>query len=145
MASLDDILTVQKNGVVAINNLKTNFLYIGNTIAAIYQYMKGTPLASGAAVTGGYATVYTVPTGQQVAIVDMEICNTASTSATFYISLVPPGGTAGASNAVFYAAPINPNTTVQWTGQQVLAAGGKIAAYASATTVTFKFDGGPGA
>jgi hypothetical protein len=137
MASLDDILTTQKNGVVAINNL-------GQYLNGIYQYIKGAPLASGAAGTGTYATLYTVPTGTQMAIVDIEICNTSAAQATFYISLVPPGGVAGASNALFYAAPINGHTTVQWTGQQVLAAGGFVAAYASASTVTFKVGGGPG-
>jgi hypothetical protein len=137
MASLDDILTTQKNGVVAING-------INRSLAGIYNYMKGRPLASGAAGTGGYSTLYTVPTGSQMAIVDIEICNTAASPATFYISLCAAGDTAGASNAVFYAAPINGNTTVQWTGQQVLEAGGFVAAYASASTVTIKVGGGPG-
>lgn len=136
-ASLDDILTTQKNGVVAINGINIS-------MAGLYAYVKGRPLASGAAGTGTYSTLYTVPTAQQMAIVDIEICNTSATPATFYISLVPQGGTAGASNALFYAAPINGNTTVQWTGQQVLTAGGFIAAYASASTVTFKIGGGPG-
>jgi hypothetical protein len=137
MASLDDILTTQKNGVIGINN-------IGQALTGLFNYSRGTPLSSGAAGTGAYATLYTVPTGRQMAIVDIEICNTSATPATFYVSLVPPGGTAGASNAIFYAAPINGNTTVQWTGQQVLAAGGFVAAYASASTVTIKIGGGPG-
>ena len=115
-ASLDDILTTQKNGVIAINNL-------GQYILGISTFMKGTPLASGAAGTGTYSVLYTVPTNKQMAISDIEICNTSATPATFYVSLVPSGGTAGASNAVFYAAPINGNTTVQWTGFQVLTAG----------------------
>ena len=137
MASLDDILSAQKNGVVAING-------INQALAGIYTYVKGRPLASGAAGTGGYTTLYTVPANIQMAIVDIEICNTSATPATFYISLCASGDTAGASNAMFYAAPINGNTTVQWTGQQVLTAGGFVAAYASASTVTFKVGGGPG-
>lgn len=137
MASLDDILTAQKNGVIGING-------IVQALTGIYGYFKGTPLASGAAGTGSYASLYTVPTGSQVAIVDIEICNTGATAATFYISLVPSGGTAGANNALFYNAPIPPYTTVQWTGQQVLAAGGSVQAYASTTAVTIKVGGGPG-
>jgi hypothetical protein len=136
-ASLSDILTTQKNGVIGINN-------IGQALTGIYNYTRGTSLASGAAGTGTYATLYTVPTGQQVAIVDIEICNTGASAATFYVSLVPQGGTAGASNALFFNAPIPPYTTVQWTGQQVLAAGGFVAAYASASSVTIKVGGGPG-
>lgn len=136
-ASLDDILTAQKNGVVAINGINIS-------MAGILAYAKGKSLTSGSAGTGTYATLFTVPSGTQMAIVDIEICNTSATPATFYISLVPQGGTAGASNALFYAAPINGYQTVQWTGQQVLTAGGFIAAYASSASVTIKIGGGPG-
>ena len=136
-ASLSDILTTQKNGVIGINN-------IGQALTGLLTYTRGASLSSGSAGTGGFATLYTVPPGQQVAIVDIEICNTGATSATFYISLVPSGGTAGVSNALFYNAPIPPYTTVQWTGQQVLSAGGFVAAYASSANVTFKIGGGAG-
>lgn len=135
--SLDDILTTQKNGVVAINNISVS-------LSGLYAYVRGTPLSSGPAGTGTYATLYTVPSGRQMAIVDIEICNTSATPATFYISLVPSGGTAGATNALFYNAPINGNTTVQWTGQQVLTAGSFVAAYASSSSVTIKVGGAPG-
>jgi hypothetical protein len=136
-ASLDDILTTQKNGVIAINGI--NF-----SLSGLYNYIRGEPLSSGAAGTGSYSTLYTVPTGYRMAITDIEICNTASSPATFYVSIVPTGGTAGAGNALFYNAPINGNTTVQWTGQQVLEAGGFVAAYASSSSVTIKVGGGPG-
>lgn len=134
-ASLDDILTTQKNGVVGINN-------IGQALSGIYTYTKGSSLAAGPAGTGSYATLYTVPTGRQAAITDIEICNTGTTTATFYISLCALGETAGASNALFYNAPITPGQTVQWTGQQVITAGGFVAAYASSASVTFKIGGG---
>ena len=136
-ASLDDILTTQKNGVVAINGINL-------AVTGIFSYARGATLASGAAGTGGYSTLYIVPSGRQMAIVDIEICNTSAAPATFYVSLVPAGGTAGANNAIFYAAPIAGNTTVQWTGQQVLEAAGFVAAYASSSSVTFKIGGGPG-
>lgn len=136
-ASLDDILTTQKNGVVAINGINL-------AVSGLFSYIRGAPLSSGPAPTGSYSTLYTVPTGRQVAIVDIEICNTSASPARFFVSLVESGGTAGASNAIFYDAPIPGNTTVQWTGQQVLLAGGFVAAYASASSVTFKIGGGPG-
>lgn len=136
-ASLDDILTTQKNGVVAINGINV-------AVSGLYAYVKGSPLSSGAAGTGTYATLYTVPTGRQVAITDIEICNTSASPATFYISLVPSGGTAGAANALFYAAPINGNTTIQWTGQQVLQSGGFVSGYASSSAITIKIGGGAG-
>lgn len=137
VASLDDVLTTQKNGVVGINAISA-------ALAGLYAYTRGTPIASGSAGTGSFATLYTVPTGRQMAIVDIEICNTSAVPATFYISLVPAGNIADATNALFYNAPINGNTTVQWTGQQVLSAGGFVAAYASTSDVTIRVSGGPG-
>lgn len=137
MAGLDDILSAQKNGVVGINNLATTWV-------KYYNYIKGATLTGGAAGTGGFAILYTVPTTQSTTITDIEICNTGSTTATFYIALVPSGGTANASTSLFYNAPIPPYTTVQWTGNQVLAAGGTVQGYASSTSVTIKVSGAPG-
>jgi hypothetical protein len=137
VANLDDILTTQKNGVVALNSISSSLL-------GIFDFSKATVLNAGAATTGSYATLYTVPSSIQMAIVDIEICNAGSTSETFSISFVPAAGTAGSSNALFYNAPINPNTTVQWTGKQVLTGGQTVRATASSTNVTFKVTGGPG-
>lgn len=138
MASLDDILTTQKNGVVALNN-------IALTTSNQYAYNKGLPLTRGSANSSGYALLYTVPSTQQLTITDIEICNTGNATATFYISFVPSGGTAGANNALFYAAPIPGNSTVQWTGTQVLAASTTVQGYASSNAVTIMISGGPGA
>ena len=137
MASLDDILTTQKNGVVAINSIST-------ALAGLYAYVKGLPLTRAPAATGTYASLYVVPTGKQLTLTDIEICNTGTTAATFYVSLVPQGGTAGAGNALFYAAPISPKMTVQWTGQQIIASGGSVQAYASSADVTIMISGSPG-
>lgn len=138
MASLDDILTVQKNGVVALNNLALSTAYQ-------YAYNKGQELTRGSANTSGFTTLFTVPSTKQMTITDIEICNTGATSATFYVSFVPSGGTAGANNAVFYAAPINGRMTVQWTGNQVLTAGSTVQGYASSNAVSIMISGGPGA
>ncbi len=138
MASLDDILTTQKNGVIALNNLA---LSTSNQ----YAFLKGQALTSGEANTSGYATLFTVPTTQQMTITDIEICNANATGANFYISFVPSGGTAGANNALFYNAPINGRTTVQWTGGQVLKPGSTVQAYATSNSVSFLISGGPGA
>lgn len=137
MAGLDDILSAQKNGVVGINNLAT-------TWAKYYNYLKGAALSGGAAGTGTFAVLYTVPAGQSTTITDIEICNTGAAPATFYIALVPAGGTANASTSMFYNAPIPPYTTVQWTGNQVLGTGGTVQGYASTSAVTIKVSGAPG-
>jgi hypothetical protein len=133
MASLGDILTTQKNGVVAINALQQ---YLGN----MYNIFRGTPVTPTAATTS-VSTLYTVPANTQFLLTDIEICNTVATAGTFNIYLVPSGGTAAQSNALFYAAPINGYTTVQWTGQQSLGAGYTVQALASATTITIKVSG----
>jgi hypothetical protein len=133
MASLDDILTTQKNGVVAINSLSQYLSYV-------YNLMRGTPL-SPAASTTSVSTLYSVPSTGQFLLTDIEICNTSATAGTFTIYLVPSGGTAGASNALFSSSSINGNTTVQWTGQQSLGAGYTVQALASATTITIKVSG----
>lgn len=134
MANLDDILTTQKNGVVAINS-------IGSSLSGLYTYVKGAPLTRAPAATGGYAALYTVPIGKQLTLTDIEICNTGATAATFYISLVADGDSAGTGNALFYAAPISPKMTIQWTGQQIVTSNGTVQAYASSADVTIMISG----
>lgn len=134
MASLDDILTTQKNGVIAINNLSQNI----GVIAAIYR---GNPLPSGNAGTST-GTIYTVLTGQQFTLTDIEICNASASATTFSIYIVASGGTAGTSNALFYNAPINGNTTVQWTGSTALSAGSTIQGSSASGNVVIKISGG---
>jgi hypothetical protein len=133
-ASLDDILTTQKNGVVAINGLNQNV----GILASVYR---GGPQPAAAAGTSA-GTIYTVPTGQQFTLTDIEICNASATPTTFSIYLVASGGSASASNALFYNAPINGNTTVQWTGSTALSAGSTVQVSAGAATVVIKISGG---
>lgn len=134
MASLDDILTTQKNGVIAINNLAQN-------IGAISSVYRGGPQPSGAAGST-IGTLYTVPTGQQFTLTDIEICNASASASSFSIYLVASGGAAGTTNALFYNAPINGNTTVQWTGSTALSAGSTIQASSASGNITIKISGG---
>jgi len=143
-ASLSDILTAQKNGVIAINNLAgiTNSSVLALDRIAAFLESTGVPGPLGqAAASTSFATLYTAPAGALAQVTDITICNTVVTPATFSICLVPSGGTAGAGNALFFDAPIPGNTTVQWTGSQFMLAGGFIAAKASATTVAFTIGG----
>lgn len=136
MASLDDILTAQKNGVVALSSLS-------QTYANMFTFSKGTNLSK-IALSTATTTLYTVPTGVQFTLNDIEICNTSGSPATFTIYLVPSGTASSNSNALFYSAPIAGNTTVQWTGSQILTAGATIQASASTTNVTVMISGGQG-
>ncbi len=138
-ASLSDILTTQKNGVVAINNLGSYTQIIANYTTALAAV---DPLAGPVGATTGYVTVYTAPTGVIGKITEIDICNANSAAASFYIHIIPSGGVAGTSNALFYNAPINANTTVQWTGGIALNAGDFIQVKGSTTGITFYVSGG---
>lgn len=143
-ASLSDILTAQKNGVIAINNLAGYTNATSAFLERIAEFLESTgvpgPLGQAAASTS-FATLYTAPSGALAQVTDITICNTVAASATFSICLVPSGGTAGASNALYFDAAITGNETVHWTGSQFVAAGGFIAAKASAVTVCFTIGG----
>jgi hypothetical protein len=154
MASLDDILTTQKNGVVAINGLNqtmrqieadlivadTSLAAISTTLSKMYTNFRNVHLFNGAAGTS-VATLYTSPASTVSCVTDIMIANTAATSATFYLFIVPAAGSASAANALFYAVPIAANTTVQWTGNQAISTGATLQGYASATSVTFSVTG----
>jgi hypothetical protein len=137
--SLTDILTTQKNGVIAINNLAS----YTQTIASYTTVLAGTDqLAPPTGGTTSYVTIYTAPAGVIGRISEIDICNGNATAASFYIHLIPAGGTASTSNALFYNAPINGNTTVQWTGGLALNAGDFVQVKASVTGITFNVSGG---
>ena len=138
-ASLSDILTTQKNGVVAINNLASYTSTIANNTGVLSGTDQLAPPTGG---TTGYVTIYTAPTGVIGRIAEIDICNGNATAATFYIHIISSGGTASTSNALFYNAPINGYTTVQWTGGFALQSGDFIQVKASTTGITFNVSGG---
>lgn len=143
-ASLSDILSAQKNGVIAINNLAAYTDTANGFLERIAVFLESTgvprPLGQAAASTS-FATLYTSPVGALAQVTDITICNTAATAATFSVCLVPSGGSPSTGNALFFDAPIPARTTVQWTGSQFVAAGGFVSGRASATTVTFTVGG----
>jgi hypothetical protein len=103
-----------------------------------------------AAMTTSYATIYTVPTASTVPAVpatrtfvkDITIVNTDAATIGIYVHLVPSGGSATAANAIFYNNQLPQNTTVQWTGVQIMNAGDTIQVKASATGCTVMVSGG---
>lgn len=138
-ASLSDILTTQKNGVIAINNLAS---YTSNIADSTGVLAGVDQLAPPTGATTGYVTIYTAPFGVIGRISEIDICNGNGAPATFYIHLIPAGGTASTSNALFYNAPIPGYGTVQWTGGLALHAGDFVQVKASATGITFNLCGG---
>lgn len=129
-ASITDLLTTQKNGVVGINRLAQQ-----GAVATLFG--RG-PMAT------SYASIYASPSSGRSIVTDIDVCNTAGAPATVYISLVPLNGSPGAGNALFYAASVAANSVLQWRGAQVLGPGDTIQAYASATTCTLFVSGGVG-
>lgn len=95
-----------------------------------------------AAITTSYVTVYTTPTGTKTFLKDIDICNTSAASVNIYVSIVPSAGTAGTSNALFYANVLPATTTMQWAGSQILEAGATLQVKASATGCTITASGG---
>jgi len=101
-----------------------------------------TPLKLGqAALTTSYVTIYTTPANTRTFVKDLDIVNTTGATIGIYVSLVPSGGTAGTSNALFYNTPLPLNTIVQWAGSQILNAGDTIQVKASATGCTITVSG----
>jgi len=105
-------------------------------------YYDITPVKLGqAAMTTSYATIYTVPSNTRTFVKDIDIINTTSSIVYIYVRLVPSGGTAGTSNALFYYNALPAYTTMQWAGSQILDAGGFISVKASAVGCTITVSG----
>lgn len=95
-----------------------------------------------AAVTAGTTTIYTVPASTRTMIKEMDICNTTAGTLTLNLHLVPSGGSATTANALFYGASISANTTLQWSGVQVLNVGDTIRVQGSGLGLTINVSGG---
>jgi hypothetical protein len=106
-----------------------------------FQNIVGNRLAQAEATTT-YVTVYTTPLLTRTYVKNIDICNSTGSTQRFYIHLVPKGDSASGGNAVFYNAPINGNTTVQWTGSQILTQGDTIVIKGSAAGISVTITGG---
>ena len=106
-------------------------------------YYDITPTQLGqAAITTSYVAIYTVPANTRTFVKDVTVVNTTASPINIYVSLVPSGGTAGTSNAIFYGNVLPGNTTVEWCGAQILNEGGFISVKASAVGCTAMASGG---
>lgn len=108
-----------------------------------YQNIIATKLGQQEATTS-YVLLYKTPANARTIVKSFDICNTNSSNAKFYISLVPAGATAGTDNAIFYNTNIPGYSTVQWCGTQVLNPGDMIYIKASTTGCTISATGGEG-
>jgi len=102
-----------------------------------------TPVRFGqAALTTSAATLYTTPALTRALVKEISVVNTTGAAATFDVYLVPSGGTAGTTNALFYQQPLAAKATLQWNGLQVLNAGQTIQVKASVSGLTVVSSGG---
>jgi len=106
-----------------------------------FQDIIGTRIAQ-ASLGTSYAVIYKVPADTRTYIKGIDICNTTSSPISVYVSLVPTGETAGASNALFYNASVPGSTTVQWTGTQIILQDDTIQVRATASGCTISISGG---
>jgi hypothetical protein len=87
-------------------------------------------------VTDAYTTLYTVPDNTRTFVKAISICNTSSTTASnIYMHLVPYGGAASTSNAIFYNNPVVSTATVQYLTSQIMNPGDTIQIKASVTNL----------
>jgi hypothetical protein len=129
-ASISDLLTTMKNGVVGINTLASAFRSTINLGRGPMEL--------------SYAVLYTVPKDTTIMVSCIDICNTSGSAQTVYVSFVPSGDTVGTGNAILYGFSIAANDIYQWSGEQVLSPGDTIQGYASATSCTIMVSGSAG-
>ena len=93
-------------------------------------------------MTATVKVTYRTPTNVRTYVKDIDIANTTSSTINVSVFLVPNGATAGASTALFYAVPIPGNSTLQWTGAQILNPSDTIQTQANNSGCTITITGG---
>lgn len=106
-----------------------------------FQDITGVKLGQ-AAITTSYVTLYTVGVSKRTFLKQIDVCNTTAGSVSVYIHLVPSGGAADATNALYYASAVAANGNLQWAGCQIMNAGDFISVKASAVGCAITVSGG---
>ena len=81
-------------------------------------------------------TLYTVPASTQAVVSTINVCNTASTDATYRIA-VTSGGSPVLGNYIVYGATIAGNETVAFTQGITMDEGDILAVFASSASIAF--------
>lgn len=82
-------------------------------------------------------TLYTVPVSTQAVISTINICNTASTDATYRIAVVPNGVSISNANYIVYNATVAGNETISLTQGITMAEQDVLSVFASTASVSF--------
>lgn len=126
--------TPAQNAVVATNTIAQ---YLGT----IVNNLTTTSLFGGAFTTS-YAVLYTANSSVPSHVDSITFANTTGAAITVSMSLVAPGGTASAANAIFFGYSIAANTTFPYTGRIIIPAGYTLQGLASATGLVVNIAGG---
>lgn len=129
-----DVSTADQNSVQSTN-------LIAYTLRLIYNNLATTSLFGGP-LSASYATLFTADAGTPAHIDSIAFTNTTGAAISVSLSLVPPGGTASAANAVFSGNSIPANTTIPWTSKIIVPMGYTVQALASATGLNVNIAGG---
>jgi hypothetical protein len=81
-------------------------------------------------------TLYTVPASTQAVVSTINVCNTASTDATYRIA-VTSGGSPVLGNYIVYGATIAGNETVAFTQGITMDAGDILAVFTNSASIAF--------
>lgn len=98
-------------------------------------------LAYGAVGTGAGTLAYTVPSGYQATVEDIEIANTTAGALTVILCLVPNGDAVAAANRLLPTMSIAANTLYQWKGIAPLVSGDFIQVIGSGAGLTMHIAG----
>ena len=98
-------------------------------------------------MTTTLSVTYRTPFNVRTYVKDIDISNTTSTSINVSVFLVPNNNSTGTTvattaNALFYNVPVPGNSTLQWTGAQILNPSDTIQIQASASGCTITVTGG---
>jgi hypothetical protein len=83
------------------------------------------------------STLYTVPSATQAVVSTINVCNTASTDATYRIAVVPSGVSITNANYLVYDATITGNESISFTQGVTMGAGDVLQVRASTASVSF--------
>ena len=82
-------------------------------------------------------TLYTVPVSTQAVVSTINVCNTASTDATYRIAVVTNGVSITNANDIVYNATIAGNETISFTQGITMDSGDLLRVFASTASVAF--------
>ena len=105
-----------------------------------FQDITGIKIAQDA-LTTSFDTYYTTPDDTRTYVKDITAANTTAGALNLFVCLVTSGASAGTTNALIYTKEVAANDIYQWTGLQIIEAGGTLQAKGSGTGLTLNVSG----